>query len=258
MPRNGTDLDRRSPGADRNALLRALPDAVRARLEPIATTVPLKQKQVLYDVEKRIRYVYFPHRGVASLTKPLPGMPVEVATIGSEGMVGLPAALGADRGTERAFVQVEGMATRVDGAAFHQLIVSEPALRDLTMRYALALMAQMAQGAACNRAHPVDERLARWLLMTHDRVEEDSFFLTQEFIAQMLGVRRPTVSIAAGMLQKAGLIHYVRGKITIRHREALEDASCECYEAIKREYAMVLESSPRGRKAIQAAPARSR
>jgi CRP-like cAMP-binding protein len=241
MPRDDPDGGTPSPGARSNALLDALPDDLRAALAPRSKTVTLPVKLTLYEMDRPFRYVYFPHRGVASLVKPMDDdSPVEVATIGPEGLIGLPVALGAVRAAERAFVQVPGVATRLDAKTFRDTVTEHSVLRDLLMRYALALMAQMAQGAACNRSHPVDERCARWLLMTHDRVDSDEFPLTQDFLAQMLGVRRPSVSIAAGMLQRAGLIHYVRGVIRIRDRKGLEAASCECYAAINREYERVL------------------
>src|SRR5581483_1886258 len=223
MPRN----DRTKPEVARrtrtNALLASLPRNARAALEDSGQVVELTTKQLLHDFDQPIRNVYFVHRGVASLVKPTSTeFPIEVATVGYEGMVGLPLVLGVDRASEQAFMQVPGSATRIRADRFRQVIADFPDVRDLLLRYTVALMGQMAQGAACNRSHPVDERCARWLLMTHDRVETDSFPLTQEFLAQMLGVRRPSVSIAAGMLQKSGLIQYVRGVITIVNRDGLE------------------------------------
>lgn len=136
----------------------------------------------------------------------------------------------------RVFVQIPGEAERLPAAAFSALIERLPALRRLMLRYALALVTQVAQGSACNRLHPVEARCARWLLMTHDRVDGDAFPLTQDFLAQMLGASRPSVSIAAGVLQKAGLIRYTRGVIEVLDRPGLEAASCECYGVIAGEF----------------------
>jgi hypothetical protein len=129
---------------------------------------------------------------------------------------------------------------RVKTSAFRRFLADAPKFHNLLLRYTLALMNQIAQSAACNRTHTVDERCARWLLMTHDRVSSDTFPLTQEFMAQMLGVHRPTVSVAAGMLQKAGLIRYVRGVITVEDRKGLESAACGCYRSITKQYERLL------------------
>ena len=160
------------------------------------------------------------------------GLPVEIATVGPEGMVGLPVFLSDEQVAHRAFVQVPGEGARIAADAFRRLIPRCPVLNHLLLRYTLALLHQIGQNAACNRIHLVEERCARWLLMSHDRVQEDSFPLTQEFLAQMLGVRRPTVSIAGGMLARAGVVTYTRGQITILDRAGLEAAACECYRII--------------------------
>jgi CRP-like cAMP-binding protein len=165
------------------------------------------------------------------------GRSVEVGTIGPEGFVGLPVLFAAESSPSRVVVQIEGHGTRMTTAAFSRRIAESPTLFRLLMRHAQAFLNQVAQSAACNRLHTVEERCARWLLQTQDRIDgEASFLLTQEFLAQMLGVRRPTVSIAAGMLQQAGLIEYARGRMRILDRERLEAASCECYDIIRREY----------------------
>jgi CRP-like cAMP-binding protein len=164
------------------------------------------------------------------------GMSIEIATVGPEGMVGIPIFLGAEQMASKAFIQVPGEGARMTADAFRSMIGRCPALNQLLLRYTLALMNQMAQNAACNRTHPVGERCARWLLMTQDRVHGPEFPLTQEFMAQMLGVRRPSVSVAAGMLAKAGLISYVRGRMRVLDRPGLEAASCECYGVIRGEF----------------------
>ena len=221
----------------RNRLLAALPASERARIQPLLTEVPLELRKDLYGPDEPTECVWFPYSGVVSLVTELTdGEPVEVATIGPEGMVGVQHLLGADRMSSRAFVQVVGRAGRMTAADFRRVVDESPELNRLLHRYVLALFAFVTQTAACNRMHTIEERLARWLLLTNDRVHSREFSLTQEFLAQMLGVRRPTVSLAAGMLSKAGLIHYVRGHITILDRAGLEGAACECYQVIASEF----------------------
>jgi len=221
----------------RNRILAALPPEEMEALRPHLETVPLVFRQNLYETDSPVEHVYFPHSGVTSLLRPMAeGVVIEIATVGPEGIVGLPVFLGAEQMPSKAFIQVPGEGERIGADAFRDAIGRCPTLHGLLLRYTLALMNQMAQNAACNRTHSVEERCARWLLMTQDRVHGPSFPLTQEFIAQMLGVRRPTVSIAAGMLAKAGLISYVRGQMTILDRAGLEAASCECYRIIAGEF----------------------
>jgi CRP-like cAMP-binding protein len=224
-----------------NRIIAALPDEEAERMLAIVEPVDLPTSKVLYELGQPIDYVYFVYRGVASLMTPMnDGPPVELATVGAEGMVGMPVFLGDDRMPSRAFMQVPGHGVRMQADAFRAFVRNSDALNRVLLRYALALMTQMAQNSACNRTHSVEERCARWLLMTQDRVRADTFPLTQDFIAQMLGVRRPTVSIAAGILAKAGLISYVRGRITILDRLRLEGASCECYWIIADEFERLL------------------
>lgn len=225
------------PEPTTNQILAALPqdefEGVSAYLEPVELNVRLD----LYEKSSPVEYVYFVHRGVVSMTTPLDrGNSIEIATIGPEGMVGIPVFLGAEQMPSNAFVQVPGNGVRMSSDAFRQIIGQCPFLNRILLRYTLALMNQIAQTAACNRTHAIEERCARWLLMTHDRVYASEFPLTQEFMAQMLGVRRPSVSIAAGMLAKAGLISYIRGRITIIDREGLEAAACHCYRIIADEF----------------------
>jgi CRP-like cAMP-binding protein len=206
-------------------------------LEKHSELQALAQQQVLHEAGEPIGEVHFVTRGVVSMVKELETSEiVEIATIGSEGLVGTNLALGAKEADHRAIVQVPGETLCTKASAFSNAIKDVPNLQPILMRYTVALLNQVAQSAACNRVHTVDERCARWLLMTHDRVKQDSFPLTHEFLAQMLGVHRLTVSVAAAMLQKAGYIHYVRGTITIEDRKGLEKASCGCYSAISREY----------------------
>jgi len=208
-------------------------------LEP----VDLPLGRVLHESGKKITHVYFPAVGVASIVnEPTPGQVVEVATIGNEGMVGLPILLGVESMPSRAFMQVPGNGFRLTTREFRKLLKREPKFHKLLLRYNLAVLNQIAQSVSCNRLHEVHERCARWLLQTHDRVEGDVFQLTQEFLGQMLGVHRPTVSVAAGMLQRAGMIDYSRGTITIRDRKGLEKASCPCYKIIVRDYERLLKA----------------
>jgi CRP-like cAMP-binding protein len=221
----------------RNRLLAALPGDEHQLLAPHLSRVRLHFKQTLYERDRPIDFVYFLERGVASLiTQMDDGTKIEVGTVGPEGVVGLPIFLDASSMSGTAFVQVPGEGCRVEAKAFRQLLDRMPRLRQLLSRYTLALFTQLAQNSACNRTHAVEQRLARWLLLTNDRVHQPSFPLTQEFMADMLGTSRPTVSIAAGMLQKAGLISYVRGNMTVMDREGLEAASCECYGVIKTQF----------------------
>ena len=224
-----------------NRLLGALPEEAIEELGSELELITLSIKQPLYQPHTPIADVFFLRSGVASLvSEPTRGETVEIATIGREGMVGIPVFLGDTITPSRAFIQVPGEGYRLSTEAFRRTVEKHAAFRTILMRYTLALLGQVSQSTACNRVHEVQERCARWLLQTHDRVQGDSFSLTQEFLAQMLGVHRPTVSVAAGMLQKAGLITYVRGIITVRDREGLEAASCECYRIIAAEYERLL------------------
>jgi CRP-like cAMP-binding protein len=235
-------MDKRSPGTQTesgrtNRLLAGLPREETERLRPYLEEVKLPQYYSFYEKDALISHVYFVKRGVASPVSVMPdGMTVEIATVGPEGMVGVPVLLGAEQMASRAFMQVPGEGVGIEAGAFRDVLAQCPTLHRRLTRYTLALLTQMAQNAACNRTHTVAEHCARWLLMTHDRVHEPTFPLTQEFLAQMLGVRRPTVSIAAGMLAKAGLISYVRGVIRIIDRPGLEEATCECYRIIRGEF----------------------
>lgn len=219
---------------DANRILANLPSAdyqrVRSKLEPIL----FRQGQSLHEVDGPIAHVYFPRSGVASVVARMDeGGTVEVATIGNEGVVGLAAYLGDGRSPMEVFVQIPGEAVRMDADAFRHEIRGGGALRDGIRRYAQALLTQVGQSAACNRVHSIDERCARWLLMSHDRIVGDEIRLTQEFLAQMLGVRRAGVSRAAGLLKRRKLIDYRRGRIHVLDRKALEKAACECYAFIR-------------------------
>jgi CRP-like cAMP-binding protein len=217
-------------GAEQNRLLRALPAEEYARLLLHLTPVRLDFKQVLVEPDVPIGDIYFVREGVGSMIAvEQDGEPIEVGTIGPEGFVGLPVLLSTDAMPYRVFMQVEGHGWRLAADAFRQIVDERPAVRHLLLRYAQYFTTQVSQSVACNRLHTLDERCARWLLMTHDRVEGDRFELTQEFLSYMLGVRRAGVTVAMGTLQAAKILHYARGRIEILDRARLEEASCGCY-----------------------------
>jgi CRP-like cAMP-binding protein len=228
-------------GPARNRLLAALPREEYERLLPQLEIVSLTFNDSIYQPGEPIPHVYFPLSGVLSLLTILAnGTAIEVATIGNEGMVGLPVFLGAVTTPGSAIAQVPGEAMRMKAEEFREEISRGSPLHALLHRYTQAMFHLIAQTAACNRVHSITERCSRWLLMTHDRVGSNQFVLTQEFLAQMLGVHRPRVNAVARALQGAGLIRYSRGRITILDREGLEAASCECFQVIKGEFDRLL------------------
>ena len=221
----------------RNSLLTALEPAEYSQLLDGAESVHLPLRTVLYEANGPIAHVFFLERGVASIIAPVgDGVSVEVGTVGNEGFVGLPLLFGADREPNKAFIQVADGGVRVTAAVFQTSVAESAPLRALLLRYAQSYLSQVSQSSACNRAHSIEERCARWLLMTHDRVAADEFPLTQEFLALMLGVRRAGVTVAAGMLQKAGFIEYRHGRINVVDRIGLENAACPCYRIIRESY----------------------
>lgn len=226
-----------------NRLLDALKRSLPEDQMPAMEFVQLTLKQDLYSPEVPIEHVYFPINGVVSMLADLEnGVMIEVATVGNEGMIGLPLFLGADMTPGRAFSQVPGDACRMTAADFRSLIQDPSLFTSVLHRYTQAMMIQISQGTACNRGHNNRQRCAKWLLLTHDRVGKDEFQLTQEFLAQMLGVRRATVSEVAGQLQSDGLIEYSRGVIRVLDRPGLERASCLCYRVIRDEYDRMFSS----------------
>ncbi len=217
-----------------NHLLAALTNQEYQRLRPHLEEFTLSFGEVLYEPRQLIQHVYFPNNGIVSLLSMVEERStLEVGVVGKEGMVGISIFLGVPNSLNLALVQGAGTALRMTARAFRKHIGYNGMLPDLLRRYTHSLMAQIAQTAACNRFHKVDARLARWLLMTQDRLELDEFRLTQEFLSDMLGVRREGVTIAARALQQAQLIRYVRGQITILNRAGLEAQSCKCYEIVK-------------------------
>ena len=225
-----------------NALLDSLAEQDLERLRPHLREVAVTQRQTINVAEEVIEHVYFPISAVISLIASLEdGTAVEVGLIGFEGMVGTPVLLGSDTASNQAFVQLSGNALRIPANVLLDATEQSPGLRRKLLRYALALSYQIAQSAACNARHVVEERCARWLLSARDRVDTDELMLTHEFLGVMLGVRRAGVTVAAGSLQTAGLISYRQGRVTILDRDALEAAACECYRMIKDEYKRLLD-----------------
>jgi CRP-like cAMP-binding protein len=224
-----------------NQLLDALPPAERQRLMRSLRPVFLEVKTVLFEPSGTINAVEFPRNCVVSLVTPLgDGAIVEVATVGNEGIVGVPLVLGGSLAV-RAVCSVAGWADRLDASSFLKEVERDGPLRDLVQDYLQALFGQISQAAACNRLHSSEERLSRWLLMSHDRVGNDEFAITHEFLGQMLGSRRATVTLSAGILQATGLIRYHRGRVTIVDRAGLESVACECYGVIERELEGVVQ-----------------
>jgi CRP-like cAMP-binding protein len=223
----------------KNRLLAALPDDEYQRLLPHLEPVALEHAAILYEIEEPIGYFYFPYEAVISLvTQMEDGRIVEVALIGNEGVSGIAAVLGQSVSAERAIVQIPNGGVRVKTSVIVEEFNRHQGLHTLLLRYANSLMRQMAQTAACNASHTVEERLSRWLLMCQDRVKSAELNLTQEFIAEMLGTRRATVNVAAVNLQSAGLIKYNRGRIRILDLAGLSGFACECYAAVKKEFAV--------------------
>lgn len=224
-----------------NRLLAALSTADYKRLAPHMETVFLEMKAVAFEPNRPIEYAYFPLTGVTSMVTVMrSGKGVEVATVGNEGMVGLPLFLGVNTTPGRAFTQVPGESIRIEAHVFQREVRKQSGLAKMLQVYTQALMVQISQGMACNGMHSVHQRTARWLLMTHDRVAAQTFPLSHEFIGSMLGVRRASVSEVASKLQKAGLIRYSRGSMEIVDRPGLEAAACECYEVIQHEFDRLL------------------
>jgi CRP-like cAMP-binding protein len=224
-----------------NRLLAILPDGDRQRLLPHLERVHLDFKYVVYAPNEPVLHVHFLLTGMISLLTVMDdGSAIEVATVGNEGMIGLPVFLGTGSMPGQAITQIPGNALRMRAEVFRSEVNGGGALHQILQRYTQGLLTQVAQSAACNRLHPMIERCARWLLITHDRVGVDQFPLTHEFLSQMLGVRRATVTVATGALQQAGLIRSHRGRITVCDRAGLEDASCECYRIIRNEYNRLL------------------
>jgi CRP-like cAMP-binding protein len=229
-----------------NRLLQCLPTDEYARLVPHLRTTSMKFKQILHKQGEHIRTVYFPGGGACSLTKVMEdGNVAEIATVGNEGMLGASVFFGDDVSAGEVIVQVpDSVAHAMPVGVFIHEMERRAAFYNLIIRYSQAFTTQIMQTTVCNGLHAAEQRCCRWLLMTHDRVRNDEFRLTHEFIAIMLGVRRPTVTLIVAKLQAAGLIDHRRGVMTIVNRPGLEQASCECYETVKRNFARLLPELP--------------
>ncbi len=217
-----------------NRILLSLPNHEYNLLRPHLEGIALPQYHILHEPAEKIEFTYFLNEGMASIVAlSRDGRSVEVGIVGREGMVGMPLAVGLKRGTFRAIMQMSGSGLRIPSEVFLSLLLSCPVLRDELSRFAFIHGMQVAQLAACNRLHEIEQRLSRWLLMCQDRVDSQFLPLTHEFLAQMLGTGRPSVSIAAGALENAGLIENMRGTVKILNRKSLEAAACECYGVIQ-------------------------
>jgi hypothetical protein len=227
--------------AAQNHLIELLPRSARLRLLGICEPVELVMAQVLSEVGGPTRYVYFPTQAFISLVTPINGTPMlEVGMVGREGMLGTHLALGVRTAPLHALVQGAGAAWRIGAVAFRRELAHSPALQRGLNRYVYVMMMQLASAASCLRFHQIGPRLARWLLMTQDRAHSNSFHITHEFLAYMLGVRRVGVTTAASDLQRGGLIKYHRGEIQVLNRRGLEAAACSCYAADRDAYKKML------------------
>jgi CRP-like cAMP-binding protein len=226
---------------EQNRLLALLPQQEYTHLLPNLELVSLDFKQVLYERERPMQYVYFPLSGVVSSIDIMrDGSGVPVASVGKEGMVGVRAFLGADAAPRSDIVQVPGQALRLPVLLLRSQAGPGGSLPQILCRYVNAFLGELTQSVACHLLHPLEKRCCRWLLMTHDRMGSDRFPLTHGLLAEMLGVRRASVTEVARKLQKAGLIDYIHGKITVLNRRGLEAAACECYEAVKKDFTLLL------------------
>jgi CRP-like cAMP-binding protein len=235
--------------ASRNRILSALPLPELHELAPLLETVELKSRDPLWEPGRPIHTVLFPETCMVSMVATMEdGSSVEVGVVGRDGMVGLPILLGVGTSLTESFVQIPGRAMRMPADAFRRRVIPGTALHERLLRYAHAFLEQTAQSAACNRLHSLKQRCARWLLMTRDCVGEAEFPLTQEFLAQMLGVRRPGVTQVASLLSDEGLISYTRGRVRIASVDGLEAAACECYSTVREEIDRALPAQIRPRK----------
>lgn len=229
----------------KSSILSALVDSSAASIIEHGALVRLALRQQIYGAEQPIKEVYFPVDCVLSIVARMKdGSQIEVGTIGREGMSAFPLLMGASTTANICYCQVRGGAIKIPADVFRELAANDPALRQLLDRYLQAYVNMLGQLAACNRLHSIYERCSRWLLMTRDRVESDEIPLTQEFLAMMLGTGRSGVTIAASTLQNAGFIRYAHGIITILDRAGLENASCECYEVAREQFAGLLRKVP--------------
>ena len=225
----------------KNGLLAALPREEYERIRPRLGRVSFKLGEIIYESGGQMAYIYFPTNAIISLLYLMEnGSSAEMGMAGKEGLVGIALFMGGDTVPNRAVVQSAGGAVRMKADALREEFARGGTFQRLLLRYTQALMTQMSQTAVCNRLHTIEQQLCRWLLLSHDRLDSDELVMTQELIANMLGVRREGVTHAAGRLQEGGLISYVRGRIAILDRRGLEAAVCECYKVVKDEYDRLL------------------
>jgi CRP-like cAMP-binding protein len=230
-----------------NRLLAALPEPEWTQWRPYLEVVELTLGQVLSEPDSKFTHVYFPTSSIISLLYvTADGDSAELAVVGHEGLLGVAVFMGGETTRSRAIVQSAGCAVRLDGHVILQEFKRAGPVMQLLLRYTQALITQMSQTAVCNRYHTVEQQLCRWLLLSLDRLHSNELIMTQELIANMLGVRREGVTEAAGRLHKAGLIRYQRGRITVLDRPGLEQRTCECYAVVKREYDRLLPNSVAG------------
>jgi CRP-like cAMP-binding protein len=225
-----------TPDPRQNHVLDALPPLERERLFPFLKLVPMPLGKVLYESGAALRHIYFPTDSIVSLLYLMEdGASAEIAVVGNEGAIGVSLFMGGETTPSRAVVQSAGHGYRLTGQLLKEEFTKAGAMQRLLLRYTQSLLTQMAQTAVCNRHHSLDQQLCRWLLLSLDRLSSNELVMTQELIANMLGVRREGVTDAAGSLQRAGLIKYSRGRITVLDRPGLEARTCECYDVVKRE-----------------------
>jgi CRP-like cAMP-binding protein len=222
-----------------NRLLAQFPTDVYRQIAPELEPVALQFGEVVYEAGDRVKHLYFPNRNtmLSLLCTSQDANAVEVAVTGWEGFAGFPPLMGGDSSPHQVISQIPGAAVRIKASSLYDVFQDgRREVRSLLLRYVQALLSQISQTALCNRVHSVEERLARWALVSRDRTEDHQLPLTHEFLARMLGVNRSTVSLTAATLQRAGLIHYSRGKFTIHDRERLQDVACDCYRIVREQY----------------------
>jgi CRP-like cAMP-binding protein len=217
-----------------NRILLSLPESEYQALRPVLNFVQMPHHASLHEPGEKIEFVYFPNRGLVSLVVAMKeGKTVEVGVVGNEGLIGTPAAVGLNRSPHRAVVQIAGDGHRMRADILRSVLPSTPQLQFMASRHAVIQGMQSAQSAACNRLHGIEQRLARWLLIMQDRMDEGLLRITHDFLATMLGTDRPSVSLAAGILQRKGTIEYTRGAVRVLNRKKLEECACECYGIIQ-------------------------
>jgi CRP-like cAMP-binding protein len=228
-----------------NRLLRSLPKVEYEALLPHLELMRFPMGRIVHEAGEEMSHVYFPNHGVLSMLTVLEnGDLVEIATVGNEGMADLSVFLGLKISNSRLLVQIPGDTLRIEREVFVGLVSRLDGLRIALGEFMVAMFTLVSQSAACNRLHPLEERAARWMLMTHDRVDADTFPITHDFLASMLGVRRPSVTVAAGILQRAGFIAYRRGRMTILDRRGLEASACECYAIVRAQFDGMVGAEP--------------